>query len=333
MSASIRHSRCFLFFAILFLIIGTSAFAQEDLILSATTQVLGGTHTYRYVEITDGSVLRIDWQVRVLNIECDTFVLDASSMIDGIGAGHGGSVIGWPPFPGPGQPGGGGCYGGRGGAEDAAHLGTTFGTLRGLDISFGSQGMFAADPIYPQSSKTFVGALGGLTGAGLRIKARKAQIEGRIAMDGDQGEAALGDPRCRYPMPNGGGGSGGGVLLLVNDLNIGTAAYLSASGGDGGPSNCYLTFCYCIPGHAGGGGRVKIFYETGILDASAVISATAGRDDVIPNPFPAEDGTVWIQQVSSIDRLLNPSGDLNNDGIVDERDLILLMKQWHEVEP
>lgn len=148
--------------------------------------------------------------------------------------------------------------------------------------------------------------------------------------------------QCYYSGPiefcdtnAGGGGSGGSLTILAKELTVGPNARLKANGGDGGePYNTVLPIFE--PGYAGGGGRVKVYYESGIVSPSATIEARAGIDPHEPEEvfgYWAEDGTVYAKQVPSIENLLVPSGDVDNNGVVDRQDLFHVMSQWGDTEP
>ncbi len=148
-------------------------------------------------------------------------------------------------------------------------------------------------------------------------------IEGRINTDGESGWDGGNNP-CPVPYP-GYSGSGGGILIAAKDLTIEDTAHITANGGKYAiEEECNSTI---IPYHYhaqligkrdGGGGRIKIFYEEGTISPDAVIEAEGW-----------ENGTVYIQQVPSIARLMNP-GDVNEDGVTNYEDLFLLRQSWHK---
>ncbi len=302
---------------------------QTDLIVDATTVYLYGEHEYRDVRIVSGGILSITQPVGFpynrgkISIECRTFIIDASSKIDGFGQGDDWgrlqtNLVG----------GSGGSYGGRGGN---AWNDPPYGSIRGLDIDVGHGGATT-------NISAFMG-YGGRGGGCVRVQSERLQIEGTINVNGEPGHAAPSCPPriCPEGIGVGGSGAGGGVLLLAKNIILGSNAKITANGASGTPG---WSGDFMQDGFGGGGGRIKIFYETGEIAPSAVISASQGLSNAINNEFSpcttcfqAEPGTIWIQQVPSIERLLHPSGDLNNDGIIDATDATILMSHWHEVDP
>ncbi len=76
-----------------------------------------------------------------------------------------------------------------------------------------------------------------------------------------------------------------------------------------------------------------MFYEEGMISDTALIESKAGNVHEGGSLGDAEDGTVHIQRVKSVDQLLNP-GDINGDGKTDYEDLLMLMESWQrEVTP
>lgn len=223
----------------------------------------------------------------------------------------------------------GGSHGGHGGAPVPEERWPIQGNENLPDVMRGVHG--ADGPAHTN--------VGGPGGGALTLRADDMMIDGEVDCNGWTGENWRTAPGYNPPSNSpyhfgGGGGSGGGILIIARHLTIGPNARITANGGDGGrgwvDDSCYY-------GYPGGGGRIKIFYEEGTISESAIIEALGG---VAPTPVEhcggnggVEDGTVHIQQVKSVDQLLNP-GDINGDGKTDYEDLLMLMDSWQrEVTP
>ncbi len=309
--------------------------AVDDLIIEGATAsiYLEGNHEYGEVRITKGAVVRIHKSNSGLTgaaiIKCATFFLDEVSTINGTDQGF------YLASPGEGRVaaeekgGNGGSYGGYGGRPSSQYGGEIYGTERGLDILPGGTGGRGATTISVRGVPV-PGGFGGKAGASIAIEATSCVILGKMLMNGAVGYP--GDPcpprdGCNGPW-GGGGGSGGGVLILSHDITVGKDAVLSATGGDTPlhPSGGGTAF-------GGGGGRIKIFYEQGHIEPRAKFLVNPGEDAAWSQLIPAQPGTIWIEKVPSIDQLLHPSADFNNDGIVNADDALILIEQWHKIEP
>ena len=146
-------------------------------------------------------------------------------------------------------------------------------------------------------------------------------VEGAINVNGWSGRDYV---ACAVQYP-GYSGSGGGILIAAKNLTISDRARITANGGEYAiKEECNSTIIpyryheQLIGKRDGGGGRIKILYEQATISPDAVIEAKGW-----------EDGTVHIQQVRSIDQLLNP-GDLNGDGVTNHEDLFLLQQSWQQ---
>lgn len=334
------YQKAFLLFGILCVLGGRSE-ALDDLILEGpvTDVYLEGDHAYREVRITKGANPKIHLTnsglIGAAKIRCETFVLDEQSVIDGLGQEF---ILntpgeGWVAQDGSG--GNGGSYGGFGGRPAPNYGGKVFGSDKGLDIAPGGTGGRGSTTISTRGVPV-LGGFGGPAGASISIEATSCVILGKILMNGAEGFPS--DPcpprdGCSGPW-GGGGGSGGGIFIVAKDIHISAHAILSASGGRGGDS-VNNTPGRVLTGYGGGGGRIKIFYESGTIAQSAKFNVAPGRDTLFPPPeyIPAQPGIIWIEKVPSVDQLLHPSADFNNDGVVDATDALFLIDQWHKVEP
>ena len=176
--------------------------------------------------------------------------------------------------------------------------------------------------LFGGSYQLWEGRLRGGAGGAISIIGNDITIQGCLNVNGWSGRDFI---TCAIPYP-GYSGSGGGILIAAKNLTITSTARITANGGE----YPIKEVCdqYGIPFHYheelidkrdGGGGRIKIFYEQGTISPEAVIEAKGW-----------EDGTVHIEQVKSIEDLMRPQSDINKDNVVDQEDLLLLKKEWHQ---
>jgi len=304
--------------------IGELAQSEDLLVLPGEQIVINGTRVLGVARVESAGEIRVkreaasDTQRSRLEIVATRIEIQDTARIDGTEA------EGEPYQPAmPDNSGGyGGSYGGRGGAPAPEKRQPLHGNPDQPTIMRGSFGGHGPDQVI----------VGGLTGAALILRGERVILNGIINGNGSKGGDWSNNPS--YPEPQrwfgAGGGSGGGILILAKTLTIGPNARITANGGNGGDG--YGSFS-CGEGYPGGGGRIKIFYEEGTISPAAVIESKKGsRPDYheeCGGDGGAEDGTVHIQQVRSIDQLLNP-GDLNNDGVTNHEDLFLLQQSWQQ---
>ncbi len=248
-----------------------------DLDVDGTSFTLtDGAYAYDDVNVIHGGVLTITGNVE---IDADTFTVDSSSSVTGVGggpvgvfeaAGNGLGAGGASSDSG----GGGGGYGGQGGrggkdsSDSPGSGGSAYGTSGSFALSEGSSGGGTT------------GVAGGDAGAALWVSAETIAVHGDIFMDGDDGQCSS-SGRCS------GGGSGGGLLLHGDNVTL--HGSLSASGGNGGSS----TNSYADGGGGGSGGRIKVFYGTflaGTCSATSCWDAVGGAGGCCGDSSSGEDG-------------------------------------------
>jgi hypothetical protein len=154
---------------------------------------------------------------------------------------------------------GGGSYGGFGGAGgyDMGDIpgdgGSSYGLASDFSLLLGSSG------------GTTDNAIGGNGGGAIQLSAEWIEIDGHISVNGTNGVGSIG--RC------GGGGSGGTILLLGENINVSSNAFLEANGGYGGSGASAAH----DGGGGGGGGRIKVFYKNnGTLNGSFLFNGGSG---------------------------------------------------------
>ncbi len=230
--------------------------ALPDLVVDATTVTLSaGTYAYDDVSVINGGRLQVSG---VVIIESDTFYVDSSSNVYGVGLGYAAGTSGSRTGQGTGggtgssnSGAGGGGYGGAGGtggydASDTVGTGgASYGTSTGLDLDAGSGGGYGGST---------AGAAGG---AAIWVDSEIVQIAGSILMTG-----AASSNTC---SGCGGGGAGGGILLQGDQVSI--TGTLNAAGGAAGTGSNTAN----DSGGGGGGGRIKVFYDS----AGAVTGTTS----------------------------------------------------------
>ena len=234
--------------------------------------------------------------------------------------------------------GSGGAYGGRGGGPLGGN--NLLGTLDLACIYLGGSGdegktfkkTYYRGP-YEPIEVVVPGGPGGRGGGFFSLTADSVIVDGTVEANGLDGEMRVPvffDPDDHPVGYGGGGGSGGGILLVAKEMHIGASAVIHANGGKGGTGPTGH-------GYGGGGGRIKLFYETGDISPSATIAARPAEEwlDVDLGPtgdWFAVDGTGYVAAVRSTDVLLNPesAGDVDGDGDTDSEDLMLFMSFWGE---
>lgn len=255
----------------------------------------------------------------------------------------------------------GGSNGGKGGGPLAKPASNKANVLRRVDDFIrGARGGKGADfdnecPVWnPYTHEQYPpihlgGGYGGPPGGAMRILADRVEIDGTISCNGQTGrswEFERMDQCADCPFPPGdnvgcnanagGGGAGGTLIIIANEFVVGASASIQANGGDGGVPFDRSPTWIMKKGYAGGGGRVKIYYETGNISPTAKLEARAGHDPHTPQEVYgmwAEDGSVYMKQLNKVSTLFTPSADVNNDGLVDKQDLFFMMDQWGNAEP
>ena len=300
---------------------GSEVMNKDDLIVSSSENVtLHERIEYDNVSVESGGEIKVKYESGRLELLSGVIELDNGGKITAIRTV---GEVGQLNQPVPTNHGGNGAgYGGKGGAPTIEEQGKTYGNPDQPNIMRGAHGGPGAGDV----------RLGEHGGGAITLRGDTIIIDGTIDCNGTAGMAWNYD-NCNIPPwdPNhtlcyygGGGGSGGGILILATNLTIGPNAKITANGGDGG-----LGWAPNFSGYPGSGGRIKIFYQTGSIDESAVIEAQPGVAPEGGSDGGAEAGTVHIQKVNSIAQLLNP-GDINGDGTTDSQDLFLLMQSWHD---
>ena len=267
------------------------AYADEDaLVVDGETVELSGEHHFSVVEVVNGGLLAItpydgvDEETGWLRIVAWSVTVDATSSIDGVGAGYPGGLGGNGSGPGGGTGWAGDTYasgGGYGGRGDKGYYGcysatgaggATYGTTDGLDLEAGSGGGGGS-------------SRGGDGGGALRIDAAVVDLAGSVDMSGTSGTDGAG------------GGSGGGVLLYVDSGSV--TGSLVVSGGRGSGSGGYSG-----GGGGGGGGRLKLFH--GGLDLEQLTTDISGGDGPC-NYHEPHPGTSYTDEVDT---------DRDGDGVL-----------------
>ncbi len=181
-------------------------------------------------------------------LECDQLTIEADGVINANSAGGDTRGIGADVSR---NGAGGGGYGSKGGDGGG---GNTYGDPFSPTIEMGSRG---------GNSGNYKGGKGG--GSISIISTGNVAIYGTITANGGNG---LG--HSNWSSYYAGGGSGGGVLILSQHLEL--SGSIAANGG-----TLYA---------GGGGGRIKLFYETGVSidDISDKVSGGTIWTDAIPNP-------------------------------------------------
>jgi uncharacterized repeat protein (TIGR01451 family) len=220
--------------------------------LTSGSDTLGGVQTYDWFQVSSGATLNVQ-DGQVLTVQAGVIRIEGA--VDGNGAGYDGSrtspsTNGSGPGFGYGSSanGGGAGYGGQGGCAPAsganscaAPRGASYGAS-GMSIDMGSGG--GSGQHSPPNDQ------GGDGGGAVWLQAKVIEVAGLIQVNGEDGVASQASSYV------GGGGSGGGILLQGDQVNL-AGATLSARGGRAG--NRF--------GGAGGGGRVKIFYDSSLSGA------------------------------------------------------------------
>ncbi len=289
----------------------------EDLIIDGETVYLAGDQYFDNVIIVNSGVLALvefggSNQIQgTLQLFCDSLYMDASSSINGTGAGGafgqgmgvlGGAGSGDGLYSG----GGGGSHagiGGMGGGDIPGNGGTTYGTNNTLNR--GSRGGYGYSA--PTDSP-------GNGGGAIQISARTALVDGTITSNGANASY--------YNDGGSGGGSGGTIILDI--INLELSGSLSASGGNGSsaPNASYVSIG---SGGGGGGGRINIRSEAFIDTNQCAVSGGSGGD--CGNGYPGLNGTAgkiqylktWLTSESHMDQEIwyvnpNPTIGMEADG-------------------
>jgi len=262
--------------------------ALPDFIVDGTTTTLvAGTYAYDDVHVINGGVLEITGHVVIV---ADEFIVDATSTVDGAGAGHAGSTAsatGAGPGGGGGSSnsgGGGGGYGGTGGGggydsgDTPGAGGITYGTETGAEVQIGSAGGGTG------------GMAGGSGGAALDVTADVVDVAGVVDVSGADAlpstDCAAGGGRCA------GGGSGGGILLIGDVVTL--TGTLDVSGGEGATGSEVFN----DGGGGGGGGRVKVFHDASFTDLGTYTlgGGDGGASGDAANGADGQPGTVHSEQ-------------------------------------
>lgn len=248
------------------------------------TFYLSGTWTVEDMWIHDGAKAKIiaqnSWpDSGKFILYCDQITIEEGGAIDGDGAGNDPRGEGGDWY----RDAAGGGHGGRGGRgywDSSANVGQPYGDGFSLIID--------------------TGARGGYWGGGMLtiISSNKIIIGGDIHLDG------LGYDNNWWV----GGGSGGGMLMISPAYEI--RGMMTANGGKGGDG-------WDDNSGGGAGGRIKIFYNTGITTDEVLdnLSAKGGPRGGYLNTQPGEDGTIWIDAIPEQPVLIQPrDGAVFTDG-------------------
>ena len=187
----------------------------------------------------------------VLNLHA--LVIEEGGLVSGYGKGY----TRYSKCPSATDPGGsarGGSHAGRGGTVSASTS-----RLAAFDRPYA--------PVMPGGGGGNGSATGYVGGGAFRISATTVRLDGTIMSDGN------------YSAANVGGAAGGSVFLLCDDLEIGPAAMLSASGRYAGQNNA--------PAGGGGGGRIAIALgltqaQSAALVADGNLPSGVGAREAVP---------------------------------------------------
>jgi len=239
---------------------GDATLSNQDYTLDASSDTWTNVSvSYCDVVLKNGAILYVSGLVEL--DAYGSFSVDATSEINGDGAGEaaasGSGAGGYSSSAGGGGAGYGGA-GGRGGfdsSDSPGAGGSAYGSSTSESIAVGSGG---GNTDY---------TTGGAGGAAIAIWSDSISISGLISMNGVTGGGGQGR--------NGGGGSGGGILLVGNTVSI--SGDLEALAGNGGSGTSSAN----DGGGGGGGGRIKVFYDSslsysGSYDVSGGTGGTYG---------------------------------------------------------
>ena len=272
------------------------------LIIYNEIESLGGNLTYDYVNITNGT-LTIN-ATGYLNITAIfNFTSDSVSKINqstnfaggsggsdsngtnGTGTGFGSKGVQFnnqPNFIVSSGGGGGGNAGsgGNGGGTDSGPLsggigGLFYGTNQSNDLTTGGAGGGGGD----NSSGAGSGGNGGSGSNSLKIRSPLINISSNFSLQGSNGISGVG-AGIFYASSGGGGGSGGTIILEGSNIYYNNSN-VNLFGGSGGNSQADSQppdpNDACAGGGGGGGsGKLKIFYESIIQNASSTINLQGG---------------------------------------------------------
>lgn len=253
-----------------FSIIGS--FGYESIFLSnKSTLFLAGSHKGDRIDLTNGAAIFAMPLFSLALAASDSIRVASDSLISADQAGYPGRRFSSPAgsggpgegdnafiTSGPGQPGGGGSYGGIG-ASNAVN-GDFMSRVYGSVFAPGDFGSGAGASRWGPGEY-----FGGFGGGSIYISSPQLFLDGNISANANGGATVS-------------GGSGGSILLKI--LKLHGKGKIQANGGDGAEAS-------------GGGGRIAIYYA----DKSEFLGAMEARGGVGRNPITSGGaGTVYLQR-------------------------------------
>lgn len=308
-----------------------SATFPNALIIDGTNKTLGDVQKYDWVEIKNSGILIMQSE-NILQLFARKIVVDSTSFIYAIGSGfaggptsrqHGRQENGWSYDGRPGTGGGtggyastasdgpgggGGTYGGIGGNGGGAQgtgdqpgvgASTTFGSDNDNIVYMGSGGGAGGLSAYaPENDPWNAGGAGGGGGGAVRLNAGIIVISGMVFANGGNGAAGL-----STTSGTGGGGGGSGGTIIIEGKKVTITGTLSANGGTGGARSETLGGGTTGgAGGGGGGGKIKIFYDNSLDNASANESVAGGSSGGVsyeaPVAQPGTSGNIYTEKIS-----------------------------------
>lgn len=281
-------------------------------VIDGKTATLKGTVTYKDLSLINGATIKVlpntgstDMEGGRLHIKANSISIDATSKIDGIGAGftgnpydmsagtgnavpgsNGGGKMG-NPF----TPGSGGGYGGQGAAAADA-------SCMPIAMISGGLAFYNANPVFELGSAggaanvMTLGTAGASGGALITLEAAKIVIDGSVLVDGASSQAVSGLGR--------GAGSGGAIHIL--SYNLSGMGLLSAKGGNGAHGNGSANPQNPYPANNGGGGGGGVIVVEANMMGSISMNADGGSTgDCLPALAGGSGVTTFTMTTACID--------------------------------